>query len=152
PRAARVAWDFLLARGTVAILLSSGGHLREVHLVERSRASPQSLLALAAEPARWSRFVPTMKRSTPIDSVEGAVVEIEQSLPLMSGPTGWAYRQPGALVSLLGLEGDLRGAHLCWNVVPEASGAPQLILRAAADFQNGSTLLREVYKLEPYLE
>jgi hypothetical protein len=152
PVATNVAWDFLLARGTVAILLSAGGRLREVNLVERSRASPEALLALAADPARWSSFVPTMKRSTPIAFATGAAVEIEQSLPLMLWTTKWSYRQSGAAVDLVGLDGDLRGAHLRWNVVPEAAGTAQLILRAAADFQNGSTLLREVYKLEPYLE
>jgi hypothetical protein len=153
PPAARVAWDFLLDRGAVAILLSSGGHLREVNVVERSKASAQSLLALAGDPARWSSFVPTMKRSTPLASVEGAdAVEIEQRLPLMNWTTKWACRRTGAAVDLVGLEGDLGGAHLRWNVVSEAAGTSQLILRAAAEFQRGSTLLREVYKLEPYLE
>lgn len=153
PAAARVSWDFLLARGTVAILLSSGGHLREVNLVERSKASPESLLALADDPARWSTFVPTIKHSTPLAALEGvAAVELEQKLPLMSWTTKWAYRRSGASVDLIGLAGDLNGAHLRWNVVSEAAGTSQLILRVAADFQNGSTLLREVYKLEPYLE
>jgi hypothetical protein len=152
PQPATVSWDFLLQRGTVAILLSSGGRLREVNLIERSKASPQSLLALAADPARWSSFVPTMKRSTSIASAEGAAVEIEQSLPLMSWTTRWTYRQTGGAVDLVGVAGDLRGAHLRWHALPDAAGASQLILRAVADFQNGSVLLREVYKLEPYLE
>lgn len=152
PRPARVAWEFLLARGTVAVLMSSDGRLREVNLVERSKASAQSLMAVAADPARWSSFVPTMKRSALVAAAEGAAVEIEQSLPMMSWTTKWIFRQTGSAVDLLGVDGDLRGARLRWNVVPEAAGA-QLILRvAAADFQNGSTLLREVYKLEPYLE
>jgi hypothetical protein len=152
PPAGAVAWDSLLARGTVAVLLSSGGQLREVNLIERSRASAQALLAVAADPARWSSLVPTMKRSTPIVGPGSAFVEIEQSLPLMSWTTKWAYRQTGSSVDLIGVDGDLRGAHLRWNVVTDAAGASQLILRAAADFQKGSLLLRQVYKLEPYLE
>jgi hypothetical protein len=152
PAAAKVAWDFLLDRGTVAILMSSGGKLSEVNLVERSAASPESLLAVAADPSRWSTFVPTVKRSTPLASADGATVEIEQSLPLMNWTTRWACRQATDSVDFVGLDGDLRGAHLSWNVARGPEGASQLILRAAADFQRGSLLLREVYKLEPYLE
>jgi hypothetical protein len=151
PTATRTAWDFLLERSAVAVLLSSGGRLREVNLVERSTASPQSLLTLAADPAKWSSFVPTMKRSSLVHDADGDVVEIEQSLPLMSWTTKWAYRRLQSSVDLVGLDGDLRGAHLRWDVTEEA-GHSQLILRSKADFQNGSLLLREVYKLEPYLE
>jgi hypothetical protein len=152
PAAANVAWQFLLARGTVAILMSSGGRLREVNLVQRSTAKAEALLALAADPARWSAFVPTMRRTTALGQAGAAVVEIEQSLPLMNWTTKWACRRLGASVDLLGLDGDLRGAHLRWDASDEA-GQAQLILRAAsADYQKGSLLLREVYKLEPYLE
>jgi hypothetical protein len=150
--ATRVGWEFLLDRGTVAILLSSRGRLREVNLVERSTAAAKSLLALAADPARWSSFVPTMKRSSRVADVGSEAVEIEQALPLMSWTTKWAYRLERSSVDLVGLEGDLQGAHLRWDVSQEATGHSQLILRAIADFQNGSVLLREVYKLEPYLE
>jgi hypothetical protein len=150
--AASVPWEFLLERGTVAILLSSGGRLREVNLVERSTAPAQSLVALAADPARWSSFVPTMKRSTFVGGADGAAVEIEQSLPLMSWTTKWAYRLERSSVDLVGLDGDLRGGHLRWDVRQQASGGSELILRAMADYQKGSVLLRQVYKLEPYLE
>jgi hypothetical protein len=148
PAATKVAWEFLLERGPVAILLSSGGRLREVNLVERSTAAPEALLALARDPTAWAGFVPTVRRAR---AVGQALVEIEQSLPLMSWTTKWAYQQAGAGVELVGIDGDLRGAHLRWDVAG-AAGRSQLILRAMADFQNGSVLLRQVYKLEPYLE
>src|SRR5262249_54647394 len=77
PAAASAAWEFLLERGTVAILLSSGGKLSEVNLVEQSTASPEALLALAADPTRWSGFVPTMSRSALVAG-SGDTVEIEQ--------------------------------------------------------------------------
>lgn len=149
--ATAVPWQFLLDRGTVAILMSSGGRLRELNLVERSTATAQSLLAVAADPSRWSSFVPTMRRSAEVGGA-GAAVEIEQSLPLMNWTTKWLYRRERSSVDLVGTEGDLRGAHLRWDVSDEGTGRSQLILRAMADFQNGSVLLREVYKLEPYLE
>jgi hypothetical protein len=60
----------------------------------------------------------------------------------MSWTTKWACRRTGAAIDLSGRDGDLDGAHLRWNVVPEAAGTSQLILRATAAFQNGSTLLR----------
>jgi len=150
PAAARpVDWRFLLDRGTVAILVSSGGRIREVHLVERSTASRDALLALAGDPARWSRFVPTLLRSTSLGS---DAVETEQALPLMSWTTRWALRRLGSAIDLFGVDGDLRGARLRWDVADEPDGRVELLLRAQADFQRGSLLLREVYKLEPFLE
>jgi hypothetical protein len=167
PAGKKASWEFLLDRGTVAVLMSSRGRVREVNLIERSKAPVQWLFAVAAEPARWAAFVPTMQRSTPVgprglEAVEPVIgpgepsvdpiVEIEQALPLMSWTTRWAYRREGSSVDLLALDGDLRGGHLRWDVRQDAAGRSQLVLRAAADFQNGSMLLREVYKLEPYLE
>jgi hypothetical protein len=81
-----------------------------------------------------------------------SAVEIEQSLPLMNWTSRWAYRQGSSAVELFALDGDLRGGHLRWDVSEDTRGYSHLILRAAADFQNGSLLLRAVYKLEPYLE
>jgi hypothetical protein len=152
PTGSKAGWEFLLERGTVAMLMSSRGRVREVNLIERSTASTQSLSAVAGDPARWASFVPTMKRSTPLGDSGADAVEIEQSLPLMNWTTSWAYRLSGSSVDLFGLAGDLRGGRLRWDVHRDASGLSQLVLRAVADFQNGSVLLREVYKLEPYLE
>jgi hypothetical protein len=153
PAARAVGWEQLLARGTVAFLRSSGGHLREISLIERSTAAPGTLLSIAADPARWSTFVPTVRRSTPIGTDHGvAAVEIEQSLPLMRWTSTWARVSSGSTVDLVAIAGDLRGGHLRLDVVPEAAGGAQIILRAIAAFENGSTLLRTVYKLEPYLE
>jgi hypothetical protein len=70
----------------------------------------------------------------------------------MNWKTRWAYRTDRTSVDILGLEGDLRGGHLHWDVSQDHAGRPLLVLRAMADFQNGSLLLRQVYKLEPYLE
>jgi hypothetical protein len=153
PAAKAVDWEFLLDRGTVAILMTSGGRLREVNLVERSTASADSLFAVAADPSRWSAFVPTMKRSTGLGTEGGGgSVEIEQSLPLMNWTSRWAYKLQPSSVDILALDGDLRGGHLRWDISQDHSGHPLLVLRAMEDFQNGSLLLREVYKLEPYLE
>jgi len=153
PTATSVDWEFLLDRGTVAILMSAGGRLREVNLVERSTASAESLFAVAADPARWSAFVPTMKRSTAVSGGGGAdAVEIEQALPLMNWKSRWEYRLAGSSVDIVALDGDLRGGHLRWDVSRDRSGHCLLILRAMEDFQNGSFLLRQVYKLEPFLE
>jgi hypothetical protein len=133
--------------------MAPGGHFREVSLIERSTASPEALLAVAADPTRWATFVPTMKRSTTASGDNGmAAVEIEQALPLMNWTSKWAYKIERSAVELFALDGDLRGGHLRWDVDADGTGRTQLILRASANFQNGSMLLREVYKLEPYLE
>ena len=152
PAPKKVDWEFLLERGTVAILLSSGGRLREVNLVEHSTATAEALFAVASAPSRWAEFVPTMKRSTMVGAGDSRAVEIEQSLPLMNWTTRWAFRLDRSSVDLMALEGDLRHGHLHWDVGQDRAGHALVVLRAMADFQNGSLLLREVYKLEPYLE
>jgi hypothetical protein len=144
-----VDWRFLLERGAVALVWSAAGRVREVHLVERSTASRDALFAVAAVPARWPQFVPTVKRAT---AVAEDAIEIEQALPLMNWTTRWAVHRDASSVELYGVEGDLRGGRLRCDVTDEGDGRRQLVLRAQAAFERGSLLLREVYKLEPFLE
>jgi hypothetical protein len=147
------SYGFLLERGVLATFAAVQGHLKEVSLVQRTPATAEALLRVAADPARWSGFVPTIDRSTAATDRSGySGVQIDQSLPLMSWSTRWAYRAGKMAVDMFGLEGDLAGAQLRWDVRPRDDGHAEVVLRATADFEKGSLLLRQVYKLEPYLE
>src|SRR5207302_916701 len=99
------------------------GRVAELSLVDRTSARPEALLAVAGTPARWAGFVPTIDRAEPGPPRDGvATVLIEQSLPLLSFTTTFGVRSDSTAVDLLGLDGDLAGARLRWDVYPTEPG------------------------------
>src|SRR6185503_17987886 len=71
---------FLLERGALALFRRNGNHVSEVNLVDRTRARPDVLVRVAANTAAWSKFVPTISKSTPLGPKQGLpATEIEQS-------------------------------------------------------------------------
>src|SRR5262249_20904397 len=111
--------DFLLGRGTVALLRSQGDRLSEVSLTTRSTATVAALIGIIKQPAQWAQFVPTVKRSRDAGT-EGGVpsVELEQVLPPLSFQTTYGVRASGSSVDMLGISGDLRDARVRWDVGP----------------------------------
>ena len=56
---------------------------------------------------------------------------------------------------MFGLDGDLPRARMRWDVRPTTSdGQPQseVVLRAMVDYDHGSVVVRELYKLEPLFQ
>jgi hypothetical protein len=147
---AAAPYEFLLERGLVAFLrrAAASDRLSDISLVERSRAQPAALVEVAAHPERWSSFVPSITRSEPRGA---AAVELEQSIPLMSFTTEFGVRASGDGVDLFGLSGDLRGGQLRWDAAQRA-GATELVLRAQLRYDRSSTIMRELFKIEPLLE
>jgi ribosome-associated toxin RatA of RatAB toxin-antitoxin module len=147
---------FLLERGAVALFRKSGSHVTEVNLVDRTRARPDMLVRVAANTASWSKFVPTISRSTALGQRQGLpATEIEQSLPLMSWTTTWGVFANSTAVDMFGLDGDLTRARMRWDVRPLANAAPmqaEIVLRAMVDYDHGSVVVRELYKLEPLFQ
>ncbi|HWE26395.1 MAG TPA: hypothetical protein VHB97_00255, partial [Polyangia bacterium] len=147
---------FLLERGAVALFRRSGSHVTEVNLVDRTRARPDVLARVAANTASWSKFVPTISRSTPVGQRQGLpATEIEQSLPLMSWTTTWGVFANATAVDMFGLDGDLTRARMRWDVRPLQNAAPmqsEIVLRAMVDYDHGSVVVRELYKLEPLFQ
>jgi hypothetical protein len=155
--AAQPSLSFLLERGTVALFRrASNNRLVEVNLVDRTRARPEVLVQVAGNSANWSRFVPTIDKSTPSGSQQGLpTVEIEQSLPLMSWSTKWGVFTNTAAVDMFGLDGDLARGRMRWDVRPlhDASGAQaEVVLRSMENFDRSSIVVRQLYKLEPLFE
>jgi hypothetical protein len=146
------SYDFLLARGTLALFRTEGGRIRDISLVDRSTARPDVLLSVLGDPTGWHSFVPTLDRTTGLGAQNGmSGVEIEQSLPLMSWTTSWAFRTDARSVDLFAVSGDLRGGRLRWDVRPRGDQA-ELVLRAIEDFSKGSMVVQQLYRLEPLFE
>lgn len=148
--------DFLLARGTVALFRRNGGRLTEVNLVDRTRARPEVLVRVAAGVGEWSKFVPTISKSTPLGNKQGLpAYEVEQSLPLMSWDTAWGVFANATSVDMFGLEGDLTRGRMRWDVRPvkdAAGNQSEVVLRSVERFDQSSVVIRELYKLEPLFE
>jgi hypothetical protein len=69
----------------------------------------------------------------------------------MSWTTLFGLRRSARAVDMVGLEGDLAGARLRWDVQPDGR-ATQLILRAQLAFDRASTIMRQLFKVEPLFE
>lgn len=153
PTGSMGGYEFMLARGTVALLRSAGGRLSDLSLVDRTTARPEVVVKVAGEPTQWSQFVPTLRRTTTLGAKDGvAGVEVEQKLPLMSWTTTWAYRVSATAADLFAVAGDLRGGRMRWDVRPTKDGATELVLRAMMAYDRSSMVVRQLYKLEPYFE
>ena len=79
------------------------------------------------------------------------VVEVEQSLPLMSWSSIFGVRASGGGVDLFGLEGDLRGARLRFDLHPDGK-LQQIILRGQIAYDRASVVMRQLFKIEPMFE
>ncbi|MCU1279849.1 MAG: hypothetical protein JWM53_3395 [bacterium] len=147
---------FLLERGTLALFRRSGSRVSEVNLVDRTRARPEMLVRVTANTSQWTKFVPTISRSTPLGQRQGLpATEIEQSLPLMSWTTTWGVFASGNAVDMFGLDGDLTRARMRWDMRPLTNAGDmqsEIVLRAVVDYDHGSVVVRELYKLEPLFQ
>ncbi len=147
---------FLLERGALALFRRAGNHVSEVNLVDRTRARSDVLVRVAANTAAWSKFVPTIGKSIALGQRQGLpATEVEQSLPLMSWTTTWGVFANATAVDMFGLDGDLTRARMRWDVRSlKDAGAMQseVVLRAMVDYDHGSVVVRELYKLEPLFQ
>ncbi len=147
---------FLLDRGAVALFRASGNRVVEVNLVDRTRARPDVLARVAANVAGWARFVPTISKSTPLGPRQGLpAFEVEQSLPLMSWDTVWGVFANASAIDMFGLDGDLQRARMRWDIRPlkdAGTAQAEIVLRAMVDYDRGSVVVRELYKLEPLFQ
>jgi hypothetical protein len=147
---------FLLDRGAVALFRRNGSHVSEVNLVDRSRARPDVLVRVAANTSAWTKFVPTISKSSSLGARQGLpATEVEQSLPLMSWSTTWGVFANANAVDMFGLDGDLSRARMRWDIRPiTINGQPhsEVVLRAMVDYDHGSVVVRELYKLEPLFQ
>ena len=149
------SYRFMLDRGLLAVLRHQGDHLVDFSIIERSAAAPASLLDELSHPERWS-YVPSLSHVAQKDGKDGmGVVEIEQSLPLMSWTTRWGVKQSQGGVDLFGVDGDLRGSRMRFDLRPDRHAGredQQIILRAQLAYDRASIVMRELFKIEPLFE
>ncbi|MDB4968493.1 MAG: hypothetical protein JWN44_4182 [Myxococcales bacterium] len=147
---------FLLDRGALALFRRAGNRVSEVNLVDRTRARADVLVRVASTTALWSKFVPTISRSTPLGPRQGLpATEIEQSLPLMSWTTTWGVFANATSVDMFGLDGDLYRARMRWDMRPLTNAGTmqtEIVLRSVVDYDHGSLVVRELYKTEPLFQ
>jgi len=153
PAAGPAQYDAFLEHGVVVLLRSQQGRLSELSLLDRSLAPPQRVFEVLRQAGSWSQFVPTITKSAEGSPRDGSLlVELEQSLPLLSFRTVYGMRAFNHAIDMIGLEGDLRGARLRFEAVP-GRGAPSLmVMRSSQQFDRASLIIRQLYKLEPYFE
>jgi hypothetical protein len=157
PGGAQPNLGFLLERGAVALFRRAGNRLSEVNLVDRTRARADVLVRVASNTGEWSRFVPTIDRSTPLGARSGLPgFQVNQSLPLMSWDTTWGVSSNASSVDMFGLDGDLQRARMRWDVrqLHDGANTPQteIVLRCLENFDKSSIVIRQLYKLEPFFE
>lgn len=153
PAAGGAPYDALLDRGVVVLLRSQGGRLSEVSLIDRSLAQPNQVLDVVRKPTEWSQFIPTITKSADGGQRDDiALVDMEQSLPLLSFHTVYGARVSGHTVDMMGLSGDLRGARMRWEVLPGRGAVSQIVIRSSQQLDKGSMVIRQLYKLEPFFE
>jgi hypothetical protein len=146
-----VHYDFLLERGLVSLLRRQNGRLSEVSLIEQTSALPSRLMDYAAHPEKWKEFVPSISRAHAVARKDGLPsAEVEQSLPFMSWTTTFGVQRSANAVDLFGVEGDLRGGRLRWDV--QTGHGTQLILRSRLSFDRSNVIMRQLFKIEPLFE
>jgi hypothetical protein len=146
-------YDALLERGVVVLLRSQNGRLSELSLIDRSVAQPNQLLDVFKQVQRWSQFIPTITKSG--DSGERdeiPLVDLEQSLPLLSFRTTYGTRVFGSAVDMLGINGDLRGSRMRFEALAGRGVPSQIVMRSSQQFDRASLVIRQLYKLEPLFE
>jgi hypothetical protein len=148
------SYKFLLDRGALAILRHRENKLVDFSLIDRSSAPKAGLFEELAHPERWS-YVPSVTKVAAHEPRDGLpVVEIEQSVPLVSWDTYFGVRASTdgtSGVDLFGLQGDLSSSRMRFDLVADGS-FQQIVLRAQLAFGKSSTVMRELFKIEPLFE
>lgn len=168
PAAGPADYDFLLARGPVALLRSRRGRLSDISLIARSPASREALLDAVRQSSRWSESIPIVAKSSELaGSDEQSLVELQLTAPLFSLQSRYAIHTLGYSVDMLGVAGELVDSRLRWDIQPlgasgaalsaagsddSAAPASKLILRGQHSLERASLILRQLYRREPLME
>jgi hypothetical protein len=148
------SFRFLLDRGLLAVLHYQNGRLSDFSLTDRVHAPAEAVLDELSHVERW-KYVPSYSKVAQHEAKDGIpVVEIEQSLPLMSWDTRFGVRPDKGGVDLFALEGDLRGGRIRFDVRPDSADhqVQQIILRGQLAYDHSSLVMRELFKVEPLFE
>lgn len=142
----------LLERGVLVLIRTQGGRPTDMNLIERTPVPVAKLVQSAQDVGSWADYVPSVKKSQSLGTKDGLpIVELEQSLPLLTFTTRYAVNAGPTSVDLFGMTGDLSGARLRLDIRPDPVGG-QLVLRTSQAFDRASFVIRQLYRLEPLFE
>ncbi len=151
--ASEAAYSFLLEKGVVVLLRKNQGRLSELTLVSESGTAKDTVYQRASKPDTWSQMVPSITKSQSLPTQDGTpLVELEQSIPLLSFQTRFGVRIDAGSVDMLGFSGDLRGARMRIDLRLSPTQKTLMVFRSSVAYDRASLLIRQLYKLEPLFE
>lgn len=146
-------YGFMLERGTMAIMRTADGRLSEVSLISRTSARPAQLVQTAQQVTNWSQYVPSVKNSAAMGTYQGlAMVELTQTLPMLSFTTRFGVQSSPTAVDLFGFSGDLSSSRMRFDIRSDNANRAQLVFRSSQNFERASFVIRQLYKLERLFE
>lgn len=144
--------DFLLDRGTLALVRGTKDRLDSISVVERAPVPIAAVLGAAAHPGDWSKTIPSVTESGEGQSEHGIPeARLKRTLPLTSWETRYAIRPREGGVGLYAVGGDLQGSQLQLDARPDRDGA-RVTLRTDEHYGRSSVVFRGIFRREPLFE
>jgi hypothetical protein len=153
PEGAGPGFGFLLDRGVVAVLRSlPGGRLADLSMLERvPRPAPEVARALT-QVSSW-RTVPGIDEARELGRASGTFdASVTFAVPIISWSSRWSYRYTDRIVEGAAVSGDLRGAHLRWDLTPRGEKETLVVYRVNERFAQSSTIFRKLVEHDATLE
>jgi hypothetical protein len=155
PNGPSPGFNFMLERGQVILMRgqSAGNRVSDVSVLDRVFTAAAKVQDAIEHPNDYKRFIPGVDNSFEKQRGAGTLTyEMEMSVPLVSWDTTFALRFVPNTIEGMGIDGDLRGAHFEWNLVPRGGKETLVIYRLAQPLAQGSILVRKLFQFEPSLE
>jgi hypothetical protein len=153
PRAKPPGFDFLLARGAVAVIRSTAkGGLLDVSVVERIAAPLERVLAVVRAPETWPEFMPQVTSCKVLSTAPNEkVYQMSVDGVLLSIDTRYRMQLIDDGADSLGIEGDLKDSRLRWDLSRDGDGT-MAVYRANHHVAGSGLLLRALIGFEPLFE
>jgi hypothetical protein len=132
----------LLARGQVAVMRNG-----EVSVLDRIFAPEPRVGEAIARANEYAAFVPGVDKS--YRGSDGFAIEM--SLPIVTWASTWAVQPSPHAVDEAAIEGDLRGAHIRWDLSPTKPSETLAVYRARQTLEQSSLVLRKLFSFQPSL-
>lgn len=147
------AYSFLLEKGIVVLMRRNQGKLGELSFIGETSLPKEKIYQRISQPESFSKTIASITKSKSLGLQDGVpVVEIEQSIPLISFQTRFGVRSSEQTVDMMGFSGDLRGARFRWDLRNTTPQRTQIVFRSLVAYDRSSLLIRQLYKLEPLFE
>jgi hypothetical protein len=153
PEGAGPGFGFLLDRGVVAVLRSlPGGRLADLSMLERVPRSAAEVARALTAVSSW-RGVPGVDEARELGRSAGTFdASVTFAVPVISWSSRWSYRFTDRIIEGAAISGDLRGAHLRWDLTPRGDNETLVVYRVNERFAQSSTIFRKLVEHDATLE